>query len=236
MTVKTVKAGKIILISIDTLRADHLGCYGYKRPTSPNIDRLASDGQIYPYAFSPSSYTVPVHTSILTGFYPANHDIGFSQKTTRRLDLDATLLIQEILRDVGYLTGAFVSSFVLRKDWGLNHGFDIYDDRMTSSETNRPSELLRDGVETTGVALEWISKNKTENLFVWLHYFDVHGPYTTRPGLADPFKPADYGDSPVLLNKVNDGQPGGIPEYQLLDVIRDEGGEILSYQKDIRTW
>jgi arylsulfatase len=227
------KPKKIILITIDTLRADHLGCYGYDKPTSPNLDKLAGEGVMYPYVFSPCSYTVPVHTSILTGIYPINHDIGFSQKTGK-IDPDNTILVQEILREQGYATGAFVSSFVLRRDWGLSQGFDIYDDSMTSSETNRPGELMRDGAETTRVALEWINKNKSEDFFVWLHYFDVHGPYTQLPGLADPFKPEDYGDSPILLNKVRDGQPCGIPEYQLLEVKKKEGGEILDYQRDIR--
>lgn len=226
---KDARPQKIILISIDTLRADHLGCYGYGKNTSPNLDSLSKEGVLYPHVFSPCPYTVPTHTSLLTGIYPINNNLNFAQKSGR-IDPDSTLFLQEVLREQGYATGAFVSCMVLRRDWGLSHGFDVYDDRMTAPEINRPNELIRDGRETNEAALEWIKKNKDEDLFVWLHYFDVHGPYTS-PG---PFKPEDYGDSPVLLNKVPDGQPGGIPEYQLLGVRKDEAGEVLDYQRDAR--
>ncbi|MHB8174348.1 MAG: sulfatase [Nitrospirota bacterium] len=225
---------KIFLISIDTLRADHLGCYGYGKNTSPNLDRLGKEGTIYSYAFSPCPYTVPTHTSLLTGVYPINNSTNFAQTRPGRVDPDSTLFLQEILCEQGYATGAFVSCFVLKKGWGLNHGFDVYDDRMTTSEINRPSELIRDGRETNRAALEWINENRDENFFIWLHYFDVHGPYVQAPGFPPPFKSEDYGDSPVLLDRVRDGQPGGIPEYQLLGVEKNNRGEVVSYQRDIR--
>ncbi len=232
MTGKTEKAGKIILVTIDTLRADHLGCYGYKNPTSPNLDALAAEGVLYPYAFSPCSYTVPVHTSLLTGMYPLNHNLGLSQRAGR-IDPDRTIFIQEILRGEGYKTGAFVSGFVLRKEWGLDWGFDIYDDKMTGSEANRPGELIRDGSETTTAALEWISEAKQGDFFLWLHYFDVHGPYVSSNGF-DVFRPEEYGEAAVILDKVQEGMPGGIPAYQLLDVHKGGDGEVVGYQEDLR--
>ncbi|MGC2423991.1 MAG: sulfatase [Nitrospirota bacterium] len=223
---------KIFLISIDTLRADHLGCYGYGKQTSPNLDRLAGEGVLYPYAFSPCPYTVPTHTSQLTGRYPINNSAGFAQKSGK-VDQDGTIFLQEIMREQGYATGAFVSCLVLRADWGLSRGYEVYDALMTSSEINRPHELIRDGRETNKAALRWIRENKDRDLFVWLHYFDVHGPYST-PGFPATFRPEGYGDSPVLLNKVREGQPGGIPEYQLLDAKKNSAGEIIDFQKDMR--
>ena len=227
------KPRKIFLMSIDTLRADHLGCYGYGKPTSPNLDVLAKDGTVYPYAFSPSSYTVPVHTSLLTGLYPTNHNLGFIQNTIRRVNQDSTIFMQEIMRASGYATGAFVSAVVLENERGLDWGFDIYDCNMTRSETNRPHELIRDGMDTSRVALDWVRQNKDKDLFVWLHYFDVHGPYTCPLPEEEKFRPEEYG-APVLLEKVEDGLSGGIPAYQVLDAKIDDTGKVIDYQKDLR--
>lgn len=230
-----MKAGKIILVTMDTLRADRLGCYGNGRGLTPNLDALASEGASYPYAFSPCTYTVPVHTSILTGLYPINHNLGFTQKKGR-IDADQTVFLQEALREAGYRTAAFVSSFVLRKDWGLDRGFDLYDDTMTAAELNRPADLIRDGRETTSAALDWIKDQKDRDFFVWVHYFDVHGPYVPRQGFEDRLRPEDYGDAPVELDVVPDGAPGGIPEYQVLGAERDPDGKIISCERDIRRY
>ena len=229
------RPGKIFLISIDTLRADHLGCYGYAKDTSPNLNKLAREGVFYPYAFSTCPYTVPSHTSLLTGLYPINNSTNFAQRLGK-IDTDDAIFLQEILREQGYAAGAFVSCFTLRKDWGLGHGFEVYDDRMTSSEINRPQELIRDGRETNKAAFDWITQHKSEDFFIFLHYFDVHGPYVQAPDFSASFRPEDYGDSPVLLNRVLDGQPGGIPEYQLLDVKKNDKGEVVSYQRDARNY
>ena len=235
MSTGSKKSKKILLISIDTLRADHLGCYGYSKDTSPNLDRLAREGVCYPYAFSPCPYTVPSHTSLLTGLYPINNSTNFAQRSGR-LDRDGTLFLQEILHEQGYTAGAFVSCLTLRKDWGLDHAFEVYDDQMTASEINRPQELIRDGRETNKAALDWIMQHKNEDFFVFLHYFDVHGPYVQPTGFSAPFKFEDYGDLPSMLDWVRDGQPGGIPEYQLLDVKKNDKGEVVSYQRDARNY
>lgn len=227
------RPGKIILISIDTLRADRLGCYGYGLPTSPNLDRLAGEGVMYPNAFSSCPYTVPTHASLLSGLYPINHNIGFKLREGK-VDPDSTAFLQEVLRGEGYATGAFMSAIVLGKGRGLDWGFDVYDDSMTGTEANRPDQFIRDGRDTNKAALEWIMENRDEDLFAWVHYFDVHGPYTSAPGHAGPFQPDDYGGSPVPLDRVRDGLPGGIPEYQLLDVRKNQDGEVVDFQKDLR--
>lgn len=229
------RPGKIIVVSVDTLRADRLGCYGYGRPTTPNLDRLAAEGARYPYVFTACPYTVPTHTSMLTGIYPSGHGIGFSQKSGG-VDPDSTVFLQEMLRCEGYATAGFVSAFVLRKSWGLGWGFDVYDDTMTRAEPNRANELIRDGMETTRAALGWIRENRADDLFVFLHYFDVHGPYASDSAANGAFRPEDYGDAPVPLKVVLDGQPGGIPAYQLLDAVRDESGEVTGYQDDLRRY
>lgn len=222
----------IILIILDTLRSDHLGCYGYHLPTSPNIDRFAKDSVLYRYAFSNGSYTVPVHASILTGKLPSNHSLGFHQGSGH-LNPDRDITLAEILRSIGYRTAAIVSSYVLRKETGLNTGFDIYDDQMTAHEANRLEELIRDGKETNKAFFKLIKSGTSEKSFYFIHYFDIHGPYI-KGFDKNWFVVEQYGDVPKFLEKIPDGFTGGIPEYQLLRGKKDGRGNFIDYEKDVR--
>jgi arylsulfatase A-like enzyme len=226
---------KIILISLDTLRADHLGCYGYSRNTSPTLDTLAQKGILFMNAFSPSSFTIPSHASIFTGKYPSHHSIGFHQGNGK-LDTDIDITLAEYLKTKHFKTAAFVSSFVLRKETNLNSGFDLYDDEMTSHELNRPTELLRDGSETCDRVITWISQNKDDNFFLFIHLFDIHGPYVCK----EPFKSIFWNDiqnkeSKRLNAIVPDNYPvGGIPYYQVLNKILDSEGNIVSFETNLQ--
>jgi arylsulfatase A-like enzyme len=226
---------KIIFISIDTLRADHLGCYGYQRRTSPVIDSLAKTGVIFKNAFSPSSFTIPAHASIFTGKYPSHHSIGFNQGTGK-LNTDIDITLAEYLKTKGLKTAAFVSSFVLRKQTNLDSGFDLYDDEMTSAELNRPAELIRDGSETSDRAMTWICTNKDDNFFVFLHLFDVHGPYACKEPYKSMFRNDVYNKRSEKLNSVvPDNHPiGGIPFYQVLKKILDKEGNIISFETSLQ--
>jgi arylsulfatase A-like enzyme len=209
-------AKKIILLVIDTLRADHLGCYGYARDTSPNIDRLAGGSVIFSHAFTPVSYTLPAIASLLTSKRPDSHSIGFSQ--SGKLSQDADLTLAELLHSNGYATAAFVSTIILRKETKLDAGFEIYDDEVTAGEINRPSVLLRDGRETIARALECIKQHKESDFFAFIHLMDVHGPYTC-PAPYDSLFVGDnfYGDNEPTLQVVPDCHPySGIPAYQVL--------------------
>jgi arylsulfatase len=119
----------IILIVVDCLRADHLGCYGYKRDTSPNIDMFAGESVFFKWAFSVISYTCPSFASILTSLYPSRHSLGFQQKFPR-LDQDRDLLVSEVLKSLHYSTAFFAGAIPLREGVGLNSGFDTYDCRI----------------------------------------------------------------------------------------------------------
>lgn len=222
----------IILIVLDTLRSDHLGCYGYELPTSPSIDQFAKETTLYRYAFSTGSYTVPVHASLLTGKYPSNHSLFFRQ-SDGELNAGREITLAEILRSRRFRTAAFVSSCVLRKEVRLNTGFDVYDDRMTRHEANRPEALIRDGYETNRAFFDFAKSNSSKRCFYFLHYFDIHGPYTKeqQPKL---FPLTAYGKIPQPLEKAPDGFPGGIPEYQLLRIKRDTEGNLIDYEKDRR--
>jgi hypothetical protein len=130
-----------LLITIDTLRADHLSAYGYRLPTSPEMERLANRGTLFEYAFSTSACTAPSTASILTGRYPSYHTVGLLNGL-HALD-SATPTLATVLREHGFRTGAIVGNPVLRSGLGLNVGFETYDDRLEGRELNRPGHRER---------------------------------------------------------------------------------------------
>jgi arylsulfatase A-like enzyme/glycosyltransferase involved in cell wall biosynthesis len=206
---------RILLLVIDTLRADHLGCYGYGRNTSPNMDRLAAESIIFSHAFTPVSYTLPAIASLFTSKRPEGHGIGLSQASSLTPGHDVTLA--ELLRDKGYATAAFVSSIILRKATKLDLGFDIYDDEMTAVEVNRPDVLFRDGQETIGRALRHLERIKDKESFTFIHLRDVHGPYICPAPYDTAFVgDSQYGKKEVLEIVKNEHPCLGIPSYQVL--------------------
>jgi len=120
----------VILISIDTCRADHLSCYGYSRRTSPNIDSIAREGILFNHAITPAPTTLPAHSSMLTGTTPLYHKVR--DNNNYRLSSD-NLTIAEILKSNGFVTGAAIGAFVLNSQFGLGQGFDVYDDEIQGS-------------------------------------------------------------------------------------------------------
>jgi arylsulfatase A-like enzyme/Tfp pilus assembly protein PilF len=166
----------VLLITLDTVRADHIGCYGYSRIETPAIDRLASDGVRFENAYTQVPITLPSHAVILTGTYPMFS--GVRDFTSPPLSANIPTLA-EMLRRSGYQTAAFVSSFVLNSMWGLNQGFEVYDDDM-GIDRNRPRYLFllaRRGDYTTDRFLAWLGRNGNKPFFAWLHLYDAHSPY-----------------------------------------------------------
>ncbi len=165
----------LILITIDTIRADHLGCYGYKSVQTPNIDKLASGGVLFSTAISPVPITLPSHSTIMTGLYPGQH--GVRNNGTFFLSKEATTLA-ELMKGHGYQTGACVGACVLDSVYGLDQGFDYYNDHFTPGKL-RENFLFneRKGEEVNRVAIKWIEDHRDGRFFLWLHYFDPHSPY-----------------------------------------------------------
>lgn len=224
----------ILLIIIDTLRADHLGCYGYRRQTSPHLDHLATDSVFFTNAFSPSSYTLPSIASTLTAKYPSRHSIGFCQSFVT-LDTDLDITLPEALSNLGYSTAAFVSTIVMRSETGIGAGFQVYDDEVDSAELNRPDVLLRDGRDTIDRALSWIESKKAANFFVMLHYMNVHGPYVCQAPFNELFvRDAHYAAEKRLERLVPDHLPfNGVPEYQALKLKRDAEGKVIDFEREV---
>ena len=168
---------RIVLITVDTLRADRLECYGYSRSKSPNISRLARDGVLFQHAVSCSPLTLPSHSSIFTATYPRIH--GVRDQSGFSLPRGSETLAAR-LKTGGRTTGAFVGSFVLDSRFGLNQGFDYYFDRFdsTRAKSGMPEMLERRGEVVAREAMRWMEENSNRSFFAWLHFYDPHVPYS----------------------------------------------------------
>jgi tetratricopeptide (TPR) repeat protein len=166
----------IILISIDTLRSDHLPAYGYQNVATPAIDALRADGILFSRAYSHVPLTLPSHATILSGRLPAENGLrdnaGFKWR-------DGVPSIAELLQASGYATGAAVSSYALRTGTGIERGFQMYDDNFAaSSSTQVMGEVQRSGLDTERIAENWISGKGSAPFFFFLHLYEPHSPYT----------------------------------------------------------
>jgi len=166
----------VILITIDTVRADHLGCYGYKLIETPNLDSLAASGVRFRNAFTPVPITLPAHSVILTGTYPMRtgmHDFS-GNRLNRTQPTLATVLGQN-----GYSTAAVMGSAVLDSRFGLNRGFDFYYDHFDFSRLDERNidAMMRPGNEVVDQALGWLEGNHKKHFLLWIHLYDAHHPY-----------------------------------------------------------
>src|SRR5258708_5166519 len=171
----------VVLITIDTLRADHIGCYGYKQIKTPNIDALAADGARFESAFAVVPVTLPSHTSMLTGTYPmlsGMHDFSGNKLSP----LQPTLA--SVLKQAGYQTVAVIGAAGPDSRVGLNQGFDFYYDHFDFSRLDEANldEMERPGNVVADVALhwlekDWLAKNSQKKFFLWMHLYDPHFPY-----------------------------------------------------------
>jgi len=181
---RTHEIRNILLISIDTCRADHLGCYGYPLDTTPNIDAIANEGIVFEHAISPLPYTLPAHCSMLTGTIPPYHRV-FDNTDYKLNEGDVTLA--ELLQEKGYLTAGFVSSFILDSRFGLGQGFDFYDDDFEEADHTMGINQ-QSGDKTTHNVIEWLGEHKNEKNFVFLHYYDPHFTYEPPEPFASKFR------------------------------------------------
>jgi arylsulfatase A-like enzyme/Flp pilus assembly protein TadD len=163
----------ILLITIDTLRADHLGCYGYAAAQTPNIDGLAGRGVLFTRAFGHTPLTLPSHTNILLGLTPNAHGVHDNSNFIIR---EGFLSLAQWLKGQGYATGAFVGAFPLDSRFGLTQGFDVYDDNYGIQGPTDLKFVERRADVVVGLGLEWI-KAQAGPWFLWIHCFDPHHPY-----------------------------------------------------------
>ncbi len=177
----SLRGANVLLITIDTLRQDRVGAYGNRSGLTPNIDRIAAGGVRYAHAYSPAPLTLPAHASILTGLLPTRH--GIHNNTRFRLD-ERVPTLATVAKSAGYRTGAFVGAFVLDGRFGLNRGFDEYDDRLPHDGRASFHFAERRASEVVAAAARWIlsggsglEARGSSPWFAWVHLFDPHAPY-----------------------------------------------------------
>ncbi|HEV2064086.1 MAG TPA: sulfatase-like hydrolase/transferase [Thermoanaerobaculia bacterium] len=166
----------VVLISIDTLRADHLPAYGYREVETPHIDALRKAAILFASAFSHSPLTLPSHASAMTGLLPPDH--GVRDNLGYRLDGKSHPTLARLAKDHGYATGAAVSAFVLRAATGLSEGFDFYDDAIEApAQSQAVSQARRPGGETVARAVTWLDGAAGKPVLFFLHLYEPHAPY-----------------------------------------------------------
>jgi arylsulfatase A-like enzyme/Flp pilus assembly protein TadD len=168
-------AGPIVLISIDTLRADRLPIYGYRKVATPAIDALAADSVVFDQAWAHTPLTLPSHASILTGRLPFEHGVRDNMGFTLK---DGSPTLASLLAGRGYATGGFISAYVLRRQTGIARGFDTYDDALPATSPEKATgEVQRDGSETLAAAEAWLTGRTDPKWFLFLHLYEPHSPY-----------------------------------------------------------
>lgn len=181
----------VLFISIDDLRADHLGVYGYQKPTSPNIDQFAREGIVFENAFAQSSWTLPSYASMLMGQYPQK--LGVEVISDRLPENTPTLA--EILKNNGYKTAAFTSGAFINQDRNFTRGFDKFEEEQN----------WQDAESITDKAISFLSENQNTKFFLFLHYFHVHDPYSPSNSNAQKFH-SEYG--------------GNIKSFNISDIVK----------------
>ncbi len=176
-------APDVLLITLDTTRADHLGAYGYREPTSPRLDELFASGVRFDRAWTHVPLTLPAHASLLTGLLPP--ELGIHDNGGVGLGSEVPVLTEEFRRR-GYATGAFVSASVLQESFGLGRGFERYDDEIGS---RRPP--MRRAADTVDAAIAWLAEQGERPAFAWVHLYDPHASYDApepyRSRFASPY-------------------------------------------------
>jgi choline-sulfatase len=183
----------VLVITVDTLRADHVGSYGYAAAQTPAIDRLAARGVRFAQATTVAPLTLPAHSSLMTGTFPAFH--GVRDNGGFYLGDDQTTLA-EILKARGYQTGGFVSAFVLDHRWGIAQGFDRYFDDFDLAKYRVDIGLdavQRPARETVAKAIEWLDRDRARPFFAWVHVYEPHAPYDPPETIRVRFPPTMIG-------------------------------------------
>ena len=208
------KRPNVLLITLDTTRADHLSCYGYFRQTSPNLDKLAAESVLYTRAIATSSWTLPSHASLFTGKFTSSHGARYDENgplflasavstasknyRARGLGPDE-LTLAGILKESGYATGAVVAGPWMKRVFGLDKGFDFYDDSKISTINGKSANLV------TASAVNWIKTVRSKEFFLFLNYFDPHAPYMPPQAALQMFLPNEP-------RSKNSPMPSGSPE------------------------
>ena len=203
----------LLVITLDTTRADHLGCYGSTKSKTPVLDSIAASGMLFSHCTSCSPLTLPSHSSLFTSKYPYAH--GARSNGTEKL-AGSNLTLAEIMKKEGYDTSATVASYVINRKFGLDQGFDTYHDVQVKGTTN-PMQSQRRGDEIAKDAIEMLQSLPGKPFFLWVHFFDPHHPYNS-------YRPLPHGSPEAYADEVEfmDNQIGRIiEELKRLDLYKN---------------
>jgi arylsulfatase A-like enzyme/Tfp pilus assembly protein PilF len=235
---RDLRNANVLLITLDTTRADHIGAYGSANAQTPNLDRLASQGLLFEQCITPSGYTLPSHSSIMTGLYPPAHGV--------RLNGDAALAdeqntLAEALSAKGYRTGGFVGAFVLDGRWGISQGFQHYDDKFQLGADQKLDlqRVQRPANQVVDAALHWLGQESAKPFFAWVHMYDAHTPYEP----PEPFRSRFQGPTAAYDGEISfaDSQVGrllewiekrGLRENTIVIVTADHGEGLGSHGEE----
>jgi len=224
----------ILLITLDTTRADRLGCYGYGRGETPNMDSLAAGGIAFANAYSPVPLTLPSHCSIFTGTLPLYHHVrnnGFYYLGQENVTL------AEILRRNGFQTAAFVSSFTVDSRFGLDQGFEYYDDTFHQEEILKSFRSERQAEEVFRSFSNWMNDHSGDKFFTWVHFYDPHLPYSPPSPFKEAFSGRPYDGEIAYMDhyigeSVKKLKEKNILEKTLIVVVGDHG-EALGERREV---
>lgn len=226
----------VLLISVDTLRADHLPAYGYPEVDTPAISRLANEGVKFAAAYSPVPLTLPAHVSLLTGLVPVSH--GVRDNGGFRLD-ERPATLAEVLKKNGYATAAFVSAFVLDSRWGLGRGFDRYFDefKVTSGDLAAMASVQRPAGQTWAEARTWLDGHSGNRFFAWIHLYDPHTPYEPPAPFRATYAERPYDGEIAYVDSVVSQILGYLESRSLLDktlvlLVADHGEGLGEHDED----
>ncbi len=204
----------VLLVIVDTLRADRLPAYGYGSGKTPTLDRLTDEAVVFDRAVAASAATVPSHASLFTSRFVRQHSVGYSNGDTILGDEET---VASHFQKAGYATAGFISNVMLNELTGLGRGFDVYDDRLPNQEENRPLFFERDAPKTTQSAISWLKKAGDRPVFLLVHYQDPHGPYTPPDRVLREVAAPAAEDEPRLAVTSNQVGYRGLPAYQALE-------------------
>ncbi len=225
----------VLLITLDTTRADHLRCYGYENVETPGLNSMAREGVLFEHAYSHIPLTLPAHSSILTGTLPNYH--GVRDNGGYRLR-DEMITLAEDLKDHGYSTAAFISAAVLKKAFHLDQGFDYWnEDDIEPQEEDSPLVAERKGNRTTDAMLKWLSEHYQEKWFIWIHYYDPHQVYDPPSPYAELYARDLYAGEIAFMDSEIRRVFAGLKELGLFDqtliVAMGDHGEGLNEHEEL---
>ncbi len=226
----TLRPLNLVVVTIDTLRPDHLHCYGYPKIETPALDGIAQAGVLFENAVTPTPLTPPSHASIFTGLYPTKHHV---RNTGGFILQPSSTTLATILQQQGWDTAAFVSSAVLKKLFGFNQGFAVYDDEMPKPGNRQ--EFLEDPERPAAVtvdrALSWLGAQNGKPYFLWVHVYDPHLPYRAPAPYREQYKDRPY-DGEIAyadheLGRLFDAVHKKSPADRTLIAVLSDHGESL---------